>query len=193
MKRLVLASNNAGKIAELKALLPADVHVILQHDLGIEEVAETAYTFIENALIKARHAAKWSGLPALADDSGICVKALNDAPGIYSARYSGAGFPANRDKLLQAMQGVSERSASFIAVLAYVRHEHDPLPIVTTGVWHGEVSHEARGHDGFGYDPIFYLPELGKTVAELSPEEKNQYSHRRRALNELIMLLQQEI
>ena len=189
MTTFVLASNNAKKIAELNAVLEKfAIRVISQGELGIAEAEENGLSFIENALIKARHAAKHSGKAAIADDSGLCVPALHGAPGIYSARYSGehGNDAANNQKLLQALQNESRRDAYFVSAIACVQHSEDPLPIVAQGLWHGEILQELRGSGGFGYDPLFYLPELGKTSAELTAEEKNRISHRALALADFI-------
>lgn len=192
MKRLVLASSNLGKLHELRALLASHhYNVITQRVLGIADAEETGLSFVENAILKARHAAKHSQELAIADDSGLCVPALKGAPGIYSARYSGShsNDSANIDKLLHEMQHVTYRHAYYVCVLAYVRHAEDPEPIIATGYWHGEILRERRGTGGFGYDSVFFVPELGKTVAELNAEEKNQISHRAKALLQLVDLL----
>lgn len=184
-KQIVLASHNQGKIRELSLLL-ADlgIEVLSQADFAIADVAETGLSFVENAIIKARHAAKLSGLPALADDSGLCVDALLGAPAIYSARYAGehGNDAANMARLLAEMADKSCRRARFVCVLAFCRHADDPTPIIAQGQWWGEIALEAQGEGGFGYDPVFYLPELGKTAAQLSAVEKNQMSHRAKAL-----------
>ncbi|HHJ40434.1 MAG: non-canonical purine NTP pyrophosphatase [Methylothermaceae bacteria B42] len=192
--RIVLASGNTGKIREIQALLlPRNIRVLPQSAFAITEAAETAPTFVENALIKARNASKYSGLPALADDSGLEVDALNGAPGIYSARYAGseAGTQANNLKLLEALEGFEgdNRRARFRCVLVYLRHPYDPSPIIAQGVWEGVIAKTLQGEGGFGYDPLFYLPDLGKTAAELSPEEKNKLSHRGMALRQLLEIL----
>lgn len=187
-RQLVLASGNAGKLAELQAMLGDEVEVLPQSRFVHEEVEETGLTFIENAILKARHAARASGLPALADDSGLAVDALGGAPGIYSARYAGGdGDQANNAKLLQTMQGVPEgqRGARFISVLALMLHDRDPTPIISEGVWHGRILHEPRGSQGFGYDPLFWVPEKDCASAELAPEDKNRLSHRARAMADL--------
>ena len=181
--RIVLASNNGKKIRELGAILAAsDIHIQPQSDFGIGEVAETGTTFIENALIKARHAAAISGLPAIADDSGLCVPALGGAPGIYSARYSGEGDAGNNRKLLAALENVQDRRAYYVCLIAYLRHADDPLPIIAQGLWHGTIALEARGDGGFGYDPLFVPAGDSRTAAEYSAAEKNSISHRARAL-----------
>ncbi|HLR78473.1 MAG TPA: RdgB/HAM1 family non-canonical purine NTP pyrophosphatase [Burkholderiaceae bacterium] len=190
--RVVLASDNAGKLAEFSAILePANLVMHPQGHFGITAVDEPHVTFVENALLKARHASRESGMPALADDSGLCVSALNDAPGVYSARYAAlAGREksdaANNAYLLERLDGMTDRRARYVAVLVFVRFADDPLPIIAQGVWHGEIATQGRGDNGFGYDPYFYLPELDKTVAELDPRQKNALSHRGRALRALL-------
>ncbi|MEJ6655395.1 MAG: RdgB/HAM1 family non-canonical purine NTP pyrophosphatase [Pseudomonas sp.] len=183
--QLVLASNNAGKLKELQAMLGEHIEVLPQSRFISEEAEETGLSFIENAIIKARHAAQASGLPALADDSGLAVDALGGAPGIYSARYAeGQGDAANNAKLLDALKDVEDeqRGARFICALALVRHAEDPVPIICEGAWEGRILHAARGEHGFGYDPLFLVPELGVSSAELPAEQKNQLSHRARAM-----------
>ncbi|NSX16640.1 RdgB/HAM1 family non-canonical purine NTP pyrophosphatase [Cupriavidus taiwanensis] len=198
MQRLVLASNNPGKLREFGALLaPLGFDVVNQGELGIPEAEEPFATFVENALTKARHASRLAGLPALADDSGICVQALGGAPGVYSARYAQmAGQPrsdtANNAHLVTQLAGQRNRHAYYYCVLVFVRHAEDPCPIIAEGVWHGEVVDTPRGAGGFGYDPHFLLPALGKTAAELPPEEKNRVSHRAQALRALAARLQAE-
>lgn len=197
MTTLVLASGNAAKVTELADLLrDFRVDVRPQSDFAVPEVAETGASFVENALIKARHASRHTGLPVLADDSGLAVDYLRGAPGIYSARYSGpaADDAANRRKLLAALNGVPEqvRSARFICVLALLRHPDDPLPLICQGEWRGRIAHAERGHFGFGYDALFELPESGLTAAELAPEEKQRLSHRGRAMAQLHRLLADE-
>lgn len=182
---LVLASNNKGKLAELQAMLGNSIKVRPQSDFTDIEAEETGLTFVENALIKARHAARASGLPALADDSGLAVDALGGAPGIYSARYAGGGGDAaNNAKLLEALKDVpdTERGAQFICALALLRHAEDPIPLICEGAWEGRILHAASGEHGFGYDPLFWVPERDCSSAELSPQEKNQLSHRARAM-----------
>ncbi|MEL0168906.1 MAG: RdgB/HAM1 family non-canonical purine NTP pyrophosphatase [Pseudomonadaceae bacterium] len=182
---LVLASNNKGKLAELQAMLGDSITVRPQSDFTDIEAEETGLTFVENALIKARHAARVSGLPALADDSGLAVDALGGAPGIYSARYAGGGGDAaNNAKLLEALKDVpdAERGAQFICALALLRHAEDPIPVICEGAWEGRILHAASGEHGFGYDPLFWVPERDCSSAELSPQEKNQLSHRAQAL-----------
>jgi len=194
MKRLVLASSNAGKLAELQPLLAgAGYELLTQRELGISDAVEDGRTFVENALIKARHACVGSGLPALADDSGIVVDALGGAPGLLSARYAGrhGDAQANNRKLLADLQGVPEakRTARFVAVLVLLRHADDPLPLIAQGVWEGRVLEAARGENGFGYDPLFFDPLLGRGAGELEPELKNRVSHRGQALAKLRELL----
>ncbi|VEB95473.1 dITP/XTP pyrophosphatase [Cedecea lapagei] len=191
MQKVVLATGNAGKVRELADLL-ADfgLDVVAQTALNVESVEETGLTFIENAIIKARHAAKVTGLPALADDSGLAVDALGGAPGIYSARYAGedASDQQNLEKLLQALKEVPDdkRQAQFHCVLVYMRHAEDPTPLVFHGSWPGVITHEPAGQGGFGYDPIFYVPSEGKTAAELTRDEKSAISHRGQALKLLL-------
>ena len=183
--QLVLASNNAGKLKELQAMLGAHIEVLPQSQFISEEAEETGLSFVENAILKARHAARASGLPALADDSGLAVDALGGAPGIYSARYAnGEGDAANNAKLLETLRDVpdEQRSARFICALALVRHADDPVPIICEGAWEGRILHAAQGEQGFGYDPLFLVPELGISSAEMPAEQKNQLSHRARAM-----------
>jgi XTP/dITP diphosphohydrolase len=189
---LVLASNNSGKLAEFTRLLaPLGFKLKTQAELNISEADEPHPTFVENALAKARHAARESGLPALADDSGICVPALGGAPGVFSARYAGEpkSDAANNAKLIVDLQNHADKSAYYYCVLVYLRHADDPQPVIAEARWAGEVIDEARGQGGFGYDPHFWLPTLNKTAAELSPEEKNQISHRAQALRLLVAQL----
>ena len=179
----ILASNNAKKIAELTPILARfGITIRPQRDYGIDEIAETGLTFVENALIKARHAAKQSGLPAIADDSGLCVPALGGAPGIYSARYSGEGDDGNNRKLLAALENVADRRAYYVCLIVYLRHADDPLPLIAQGLWHGTIAREARGNGGFGYDPIFIPASDTRTAAEYTADEKNAFSHRAKAL-----------
>lgn len=185
--KLVLASSNAGKLEELRHLLAdTDIELIAQSDLGVTDADETATTFVENALIKARHASRLTGLPALADDSGICVDALNGAPGLYSARYAGEHGNAGRniDKLLEALTNVPDerRTAHFYCVLVLLHHADDPQPLIVEGEWRGRILHARRGTGGHGYDPVFLDPELGRSAAELEAALKNRISHRGRAL-----------
>jgi len=192
---VVLASNNPGKLKEFSALLgKAGLNIVPQGELGVPEADEPYTTFVENALHKARHAACHTGLPALADDSGLCVDALRGAPGVLSARYAArAGGErsdaANNRRLIQALAGQTWRSAMYVAVLVYVRHADDPRPIIAEGTWRGEIVDTPRGHNGFGYDPHFFLPARGKTVAELGPALKNRLSHRAQALRALLKTL----
>jgi XTP/dITP diphosphohydrolase len=186
---LVLASNNAGKLAEFAQLLaPLGFAIKLQREFDIPEAEEPFGTFVENALAKARHASSLSGLPALADDSGICVPALGGAPGVQSARYAGEprSDAANNAKLVRDIASHSDKSAYYYCVLVMVRHADDPQPIIADGVWHGQLIEQPRGQGGFGYDPYFFLASLGKTAAELSAQEKNNLSHRGQALRALI-------
>lgn len=189
---VVLASNNLGKLKEFSAILaPAGVHMVAQSELGVSEAEEPHVTFVENALAKARHASRHTGLPALADDSGLCVDSLGGAPGVYSARYAWRNGgeksdAANNQHLLQALSGQADRRASYVALLVYVRSADDPQPLIAEGIWRGEIVQEPAGTGGFGYDPLFYLPDLGRTVAQLGAEEKNRHSHRARALKILL-------
>ena len=186
---LVLASNNAGKLAEFAQLLaPLGFAIKSQRELDIPEADEPFGTFLENALAKARHASKLSGLPSLADDSGICVPALGGVPGVQSARYAGEprSDAANNAKLVRDIAAHADKSAYYYCVLVMVRHADDPQPIIADGVWHGRLIEQPRGQGGFGYDPHFFLPSLGKTAAELSSQEKNELSHRGQALRTLI-------
>lgn len=191
MKKVVLATGNAGKVRELASLL-ADfgLDVVAQTELGVSSADETGLTFIENAILKARHAAQVTGLPAIADDSGLAVDALGGAPGIYSARYAGedATDQQNLEKLLVALKDVpdAERKAQFHCVLVYLRHAEDPTPLVFHGSWDGIITHQPAGEGGFGYDPIFYVPGEGKTASQLTREEKVAISHRGQALKLLL-------
>lgn len=192
--RLVLASGNAGKLGEFRDLLaPLDIEVIAQGELGIGEIEETGLSFVENALLKARHAARLSGLPALADDSGLCVDALDGAPGLHSARYAGAqgDNAANIAKLLGALDGVEAagRGAFFICVLALLRHAEDPAPLIAEGRWRGRILDAPRGSGGFGYDPLFLDPTLDASAAELDAAAKHRHSHRGQALRGLLAQL----
>src|SRR5574340_209121 len=190
MKKLVIASNNPGKLREFQRMLaPLGIEVLTQAQLGITEAEEPHCTFVENALAKARHVSAATGLPALADDSGICVAALGGTPGVQSARYAGDNPKSdarNNEKLLQVMQGVADRRAHYYCVLVLVHHAEDPQPVIAEGEWHGEIGFEERGEGGFGYDPLFLLPESGKTAAELSHDEKALVSHRAKALKVLL-------
>ena len=193
MQKLVLASNNAGKVKEFQALLaPLSFEVIPQGALGIPAAEEPHHTFIENALAKARHASSVSGLPALADDSGICAHALENRPGVHSARYAGepANDAANNQKLITELNNQADRSAHYVCALVFVKSADDLNPLIVETTWHGVILNEAKGSNGFGYDPHFFLPELGKTAAELDPTQKNLISHRGQALRELIRQLQ---
>ncbi len=195
MKRLVLASNNPGKIREFRALFaPLGLEVVPQGELGIAETEEPHATFVENALAKARHASRHTGLPALADDSGICVAALGGEPGVHSARFAGdpRSDQRNNEKLVASLKDQADRRAHYYCVVVLVRHADDPEPLIAEGRWHGEVIDVPRGEGGFGYDPHFLLPDLGRTAAELSPEEKHAASHRGKALRRLIALLRDE-
>lgn len=190
-KQLVLATGNQGKVKELAAMLEAlNIDVLPQSQFNVPEVAETGTTFVENAIIKARHAAKITGLPAVADDSGIEVDALNGAPGVYSARFAGpnASDSDNIHKLLADMEGKTERSARFWCVLVYMRHADDPTPIICQASWEGKITEQPAGSGGFGYDPVFFVPTLNCSAAALSKEQKNAISHRGQALK---MLAQQ--
>jgi len=192
MKQLVLASNNAGKLREFGELLASvDFEVLPQAAFNIPEAEEPHCTFVENALAKARHAARHTGLPALADDSGLCVTALGGAPGVLSARYAGEpkSDARNNEKLIADLAGKPDRRAHYVAVLVFVRHADDPQPIIAEGEFHGEIIDTPRGEGGFGYDPYFLVPNRGLTVAELPAEEKHAISHRGKALRELIAKL----
>ena len=193
MEKLVLASNNAGKLKEFAALLaPLGVEVIPQGQLNVAECAEPHHTFLENALEKARHASRITGLPAMADDSGICVAALGGQPGVLSARYAGEprSDARNNAHLIAQLQGQGNRRAWYYCVLVLVRHADDPQPLVADGAWYGEVADEARGAGGFGYDPHFYLPDFACSAAELPAEQKNRISHRGQAMQALLAKLQ---
>ena len=192
-KRVVLASGNSGKVAEIQSVLNSfGFDVIPQTELNIEDAIEDGLSFVENALIKARHACLLSGLPAIADDSGLEVDALDGAPGIYSARYAdgadaGAGMRdhANNTKLLAALEGESNRAARFQCVIVYMLHASDPTPLICSGTWQGEIAQYAKGDNGFGYDPIFYVPDLACHSAELDAQQKKSFSHRAKALLQL--------
>ena len=196
----VLASNNKGKLAEFKRLFEAadlDVTIVPQGQLDIDDAIEDGLSFVENAIIKARHASRASNLPAIADDSGLCVPVLGNAPGIYSARYAGEhGHDAkNNAKLIADLQPIRAASPDtpikgmFVCVLAMVRHADDPLPIIAQGLWHGEILQTAQGDGGFGYDPLFWLPKLQTTAASLSAADKNSISHRGQAIRQLLAQL----
>lgn len=188
MQKLVIASNNAGKLKEIQQLLvPLDFEVIPQSTLGVTEIEEPYGTFIENALAKARHASRYTRLPSLADDSGICVNVLGGAPGVFSARYAGEpkSDERNNQKLTELLKNQSDRRAYYYCAIVLVRHADDPQPIIVDGSWCGEIVLTPRGEQGFGYDPHFFLPELSKTAAELPMGKKNQISHRGKALKKL--------
>jgi len=206
--KLVLASNNAEKLIELRTMLtPLGVDLVTQGELGISEAAEPHCTFIENGLAKARHAAAAANGPAIADDSGLCVEAMSGEPGVNSANFASVSLPntrkgdregrrriqdtANNAMLLQRLQGAADRSAYFLCTLVAVRHAADPQPLVATGRWPGQVLEVPRGDAGFGYDPLMFIPELGKTVAELGEAEKNANSHRARAMAQMQLLLRE--
>jgi XTP/dITP diphosphohydrolase len=194
LKRIVIASNNPGKLREIGELLaPLGLEVSPQSAFSIPEAEEPHHTFIENALAKARHASRLAGLPALADDSGVCVEALGGAPGVYSAHY--AGFPKsderNNLKLVEDLRGQPNRRAHYFCVMVLVRHARDPEPLIAEGRWFGEIIDAPRGTGGFGYDPYFYLAESGNTAAELAAEEKNRLSHRGQALRRLLAALRE--
>ncbi len=194
MQKLVLASNNAGKLKEFAHLLaPAGFEIIPQGQLGVPEAEEPHATFVENALAKARHASRLTGLPALADDSGLCVSALGGAPGVYSARYAGEpkSDARNNAQLQTAMAGQPDRRAYYYAVLVLVRHADDPQPLIADGCCHGEILDQPQGEGGFGYDPLFWLPSFGKTVAQITAEEKALISHRGKALRTLLSQLEE--
>ena len=203
MKKLVVASSNPGKLRELAELLaPLGIEIIPQAQLGIADAQEPHVTFVENALAKARHASRQARLPALADDSGICVAALGGEPGVHSARFAGES-PAcdlgrqeqdarNNQKLISLLKDKEDRSAHYACVMALVRHAEDPEPVIAEGRWLGEVIDAPRGANGFGYDPYFHLPGLGKTAAELDAEQKNALSHRGKALRRLIAKLKED-
>ena len=194
MAHLVLASSNRGKLAELRDLLsPAGIELIAQSDLGVGDAEETGSTFVENALLKARHAARATGLPALADDSGLLVDALGGEPGLRSARYAGAhgDSAANNALLLERLRDIpdAQRGAHFYCVLVLLRSANDPQPLIAEGVWHGRILETPRGAQGFGYDPVFFDPEQKKSAAELDPMLKNRISHRGRAITRMLELL----
>ena len=195
MNKVVLASSNPGKVRELGGLLSGiDLQLLPQSAFGITEVAETGSTFVENAILKAREAARVSGLPAIADDSGIVVDALDGQPGIYSARYAGSGATDedNLNKLLAALEGIPEgqRTARFYCLMVYMAQPDHPMPIICDGTWNGRILFERRGEGGFGYDPVFFVPELGCSAAELSAQKKNALSHRGQALRALVKRMQ---
>ena len=192
MKQLVLASGNPGKLREFAALLKQfDFEVLPQSVFNVPEADEPHCTFVENALAKARHASRLTGLPALADDSGICVSALDGAPGVYSAHYAGEpkSDARNNEKLIAALRGQADRRAHYVAVLVLLRNADDPQPLIAQGEWHGEIIDLPRGDGGFGYDPYFYVPEFGVTAAQMSAMDKNRVSHRGKALAQLLAQL----
>jgi len=195
VKRLVLASSNVGKLREFRELLtPLGIEVVPQAGLRVPDADEPHFTFVENALDKARNAAGHTGLPALADDSGICVAALGGEPGVHSARFGGEprSDARNNARLVELLKNQANRRAHYYCVVVLVRHAEDPEPLIAEGRWHGEIVDNPRGGGGFGYDPHFYLPELAKTAAELDPTEKNALSHRGKALARLIAALREE-
>ena len=188
-REIVLASGNPGKLREFRQMLePAGYRVVPQSDSRVSEADEPYFTFVENALAKARHVARQTGKPALADDSGLCVNVLGGRPGVLSARY--AGEPKSDDRnnalLIRELSGIEDRSANYYCVLVYVRFADDPQPVIADGRWFGKIIDHPKGTNGFGYDPYFWLPEFGKTAAELTPEEKNSHSHRGMALRSLL-------
>lgn len=196
--KVVLASHNAGKIKEFSELLaPFHIELIPQSEFNVSEIEETGLSFIENGILKARHAAMSTGLPALADDSGLAVDALHGAPGIYSARYAGLGASAtdNIHKLIHEMQNVPDekRSAHFHCILVFMSHASDPTPLICDGKWSGQILHSPRGEHGFGYDPLFYVPSEKMTAAELPAAIKNKISHRGIALSSLLKMLPEKI
>lgn len=195
MNKIVLATGNKGKVKELGEMLAQfNTTIVPQSEFNVSEVPETGTTFVENAIIKARHAAKLTGLPAIADDSGLEVDALNGAPGIYSARYAGenANDGDNLEKLLVDLNGETNRAARFQCVLVFMQHENDPTPIICQGTWEGEICAQRSGNNGFGYDPIFWLDDKQCTSADLTPEEKNGLSHRGKALKQLVKIISEQ-
>lgn len=191
--RIVIASGNAGKLREIRQLLtPLNIEALPQSDFDVPEADEPYFTFIENALAKARHASLHSGLPALADDSGICVDALHGAPGVYSARFGGEpkSDARNNEKLLEALAGKLDRRAHYYCVMVLVRNPEDPQPLIAQGVWQGEILETPRGNGGFGYDPLFLDLKTEKTGAELATEIKNRISHRGHAMREMLQLIE---
>ena len=195
-KQAVLATGNAGKLREMAALLaPIGFQLNAQGELGIAAAPETGVTFVENALQKARHASRQAGLPAIADDSGLVVPALGGAPGVRSARYAGDGATdaENNRKLIGALAGVEERAAWFYCALVFIEHPEDPAPLLASGTWHGQIIDQPRGGGGFGYDPHFLIPGLGRTSAELAADEKNALSHRGQAVAALLRQLRERI
>lgn len=195
MKKVVIASNNSGKLKEFTHLFkPLGIQVLPQSVFNVVEAEEPYQTFVENALVKARHASKHTGLPALADDSGICVDVLNGKPGVYSARYAGEpkSDKRNNQLLIEQLRTRQDCSAHYYCIIVLVRYADDPQPIITDGSWYGRIILEPRGTGGFGYDPYFYLPDLDKTAAELSIEDKNLISHRGKALIRLTKYISEE-
>ncbi len=193
-EKIVLASNNAGKVREINQLLQdKQIQVVPQREFDIQDIEETGLTFVENAILKARHAAKESGLAAIADDSGLEVDALKGAPGIYSARFAGPGCDDqdNNRKLIESLRDIpdQQRSARFQCIMVYMRHAEDPTPIICQGTWEGRITREPQGENGFGYDPLFFVPEQNCSSAQLSPEIKNSLSHRGQALRKLLASL----
>jgi len=189
MKKVVIASGNKGKLREIGEILaPLGIEAVAQSAYAVPECPEPHVTFVENCLAKARHASAHTGLPALADDSGICVDALNGAPGVYSARFAGdpKSDERNNRKLIETLRGEANRKAHYYCIMVYVRYPDDPQPIIAEGAWHGEIIDTPRGEGGFGYDPYFLVPDFGRTGAELSAEEKNGVSHRGQALRVLV-------
>ena len=191
-QKVVMATGNPGKIREIGRMLEGlGIEVVAQSEFGVTDADETGTTFAENSLIKAQHAVDATGLPAIADDSGLAVDALDGAPGVYSARYAGgAGDEANNDKLLAALEGIEDRGAAFHCVATFV-DPATPEPLVAEGIWRGEILHARQGDGGFGYDPIFLVPECGSSSAELDPDDKNARSHRGQALRKLVALIEQ--
>lgn len=203
MEKIVIASSNPGKLREFEQMLaPLGIEIVPQSRLGVAETGEPHATFVQNALAKAQHASRLSRMPAFADDSGLCIAALGGAPGVHSARFAGgsaAGPPGaredqdrrNNEKLITLLNGQADRSAHYYCVIVLTRQAEDPEPLIAEGRWHGRLIDTPRGTNGFGYDPYFYLPELGRTAAELAPEEKNAISHRGQALAALIAQLRE--
>ena len=192
MSKVVLATGNPGKVAEMQSILEEfGLDVVPQSEFNLPEAVEDGLTFVENAIKKARHASKLTGLPAIADDSGLEVDALQGAPGIYSARYADGGDQANNEKLLSKLTGVTQRSARFQCLLVCMQHAEDPTPIICQGIWEGEIALSPKGDGGFGYDPVFYVPELGLHAAELDKQQKRELGHRGKALAQLQQHLRQ--
>lgn len=199
MRKLVLASSNSGKLREFRQMLaPLGIEIVPQGELGIADAEEPHATFVENALAKARHASRAAGLPAFADDSGICAAALGGEPGVHSARFAGAGGSGrdeqdrrNNEKLIASLKDNADRRAHYYCVIVLLRHADDPEPLIAEGLWQGEIIDAPRGNGGFGYDPYFLLPDFGRTAAELAPDEKNAVSHRGKALAQLVARLRQ--